>query len=134
MTRKQIHARMSEWLFKFFMMPLLLVAPHFRTNYCLHGDIFTFKRPFRRSISLRIDEFDEIGVETTDQGPFVEDVFWILRRGQMRIRIGDPHPVFKMLMGRFGSLEGFDWRPFIEAQSCSENRYFLCWRRSHASS
>jgi hypothetical protein len=38
-----------------------------------------------------------------------------------------------MLMERFGSLEGFDWRPFIEAQSCSDNRYFLCWRRSHVS-
>lgn len=133
MTWKQIDARLSGWLFKFFTTPLLLVAPHSRTNYWLRSDTFTFKRPFSRPISMRIDEFDEIGVETTDQGPFVEDVFWVLKRGQMRIRIGDPHPVFKMLMERFDSLEGFDWRPFIEAQSCSENRYFLCWRRSHVS-
>ena len=28
-------------------------------------------------------------------------------------------------MERFGSLEGFDWRPFIEAQSCTDNRYFF---------
>jgi hypothetical protein len=38
-----------------------------------------------------------------------------------------------MLIDRFGSLEGFDWRPFIEAQSCTDNRYFLCWRRPHVS-
>jgi hypothetical protein len=94
--------------------------------------MFTYKRPFRQSVSLRIYEFDEIGVETTDDGPFVEDVFWILKVGNMRLRIGDPHPVFRELMERFGSLKGFDWQPFIEAQSCTEHRYFLCWRRPRA--
>src|SRR6266705_663441 len=74
MTWKQLDTRLSERLFKGFSMPLLMVAPYLRTNYWLHGDTFTFKRPFRRPVSMRIDEFDEIGVETTDQGPFVEDV------------------------------------------------------------
>src|SRR5437899_2476601 len=131
MTRKQLDARLSGWLFKFLTAPLLLIAPYLRTNYWLHGDLFTFKRPFRKPVCLSIDEFDEIGVETTDEGPFVEDVFWILKRGDLRLRIGEPHPVFKMLMDRFGSLKGFDWQPFVEAQSCTENRYFRCWRRAH---
>jgi hypothetical protein len=81
------------------------------------------------NISLGIDEFDEIGVETTDLGPFGEDVFWILKRGDVRLRIGDPHPVFEQLLDRFSTLEGFDWGRFAEAQSCVENRYFLCWKR-----
>ena len=72
-------------------------------------------------------------METTDRGPFVEDVFWVLKRGETRIRIGEPHPIFKMLMDRFGKLDGFDWRPFIEAMSCAENRYFRCWTRSQVS-
>ena len=130
MTSKQLEKWFSEWLL---FRPLGIVAPYLRTNYSLDGQTITFKRPFGRSVSVRIDELDEIGIETTDQGPFVEDVFWILQRGEMRIRIGDPHPVFKMLMDRFGSLEGFDWRPFTEAMSCIDNRYFLCWRRPHAS-
>src|SRR5262245_17686214 len=127
MTWKQLNAR----LFKFFMTPLLLASPYFRTNYWLRGDNFTFKRPFSRPVSIALDEFDEIGVETTDQGPFVEDVFWILKRGDLRLRIGEPHPVFKVLMDRFSSLRGFDWGPFVEAQSCTDNRYFPCWRRAH---
>ena len=110
-----------------------LAAFFCRTNYWLDGQTIIVKRPFRRSISVRIDELDEIGVETTDQCPFAEDVFWILKRGDLRFRIGDPHPVFKRLMERFGSLEGFNWQPFIEAQTCSENRYFVCWRRPHES-
>lgn len=128
MTWKQLDARLSRWLFKSFTAPLDLIASRVRRRYWLEGDIFTFKRPFCRPVSLRIDEFDEIGVETTDHGPFVEDVFWILKRGDVRLRIGGPHPLFKTLMDRFGSLEGFDWRPFAEAQSCTDNRYFLCWR------
>jgi hypothetical protein len=110
-----------------------MVAPYLRTNYWLDGQIITVKRPFRRGVSVSIGELDEIGVETTDQGPFVEDIFLILKKGNMRIRIGDPHPIFKLLMERFGSLEGFDWRPFIEAASCGANRYFLCWKRPHES-
>ncbi len=129
MTSKQMEPGLLDWLLK----PLGMIARSFRTNYWLDGQTLTVKRPFTRPFSVRLEEFDEIGVETTDQGPFVEDVFWILKRGDMRLRIGDPHPVFKMLMDRLGSLEGFDWRPFIEAQSCTDNRYFLCWRRPHVS-
>jgi hypothetical protein len=129
MISKNLEDRISEWLLK----PFAIVAPYLRTNYWMDGQAIIMKRPFSRPFSVKIDEFDEIGVETTDQGPFVEDVFWILKRGTMRIRIGDPHPVFKVLMDRVGSLEGFDWRPFIEAQSCGDNRYFLCWKRSRSS-
>jgi len=126
MTSKQMEEWFSEWLL---FKPLGLIAPYLRTNYWLSGQAITIKRPFRKSVSVSIDELDEIGVETTDQGPFVEDVFWILKRGELCIRIGDPHPIFKMLMDRFGLLEGFDWQPFVDAMSCSDNRYFMCWRR-----
>jgi hypothetical protein len=128
MTHKQIDEQLNQWLFNCIAKPLLVIAPYLRTNYLLTGDVFTYKRPFRRPVSVNIEEFDEIGVETTDQGPFVEDVFWILKVGDTRLRIGAPHPVFRELMERFGSLKGFDWQPFIEAQSCTDNRYFLCWR------
>ena len=129
MTSKELEELFFKWLLK----PLGLVAPYLRTNYSFDGQVITVKRPFGKGVSVSIDELDEIGVETTDQGPFVEDSFWILKRGSTRIRIGDPHPVFKMLMERFGSLDGFDWRPFNQAMSCTGNCYFLCWRRSNTS-
>jgi hypothetical protein len=129
MISEQLEARLFDWLLK----PLGMVALFFRTNYWLEEQTITAKRPFRRSVSVRMDELDEIGVETTAQVPLLEDVFWILQRGKMRIRIGDPHPVFKLLMDSFGSLEGFDWQPFTQAMSSHDNRYSTCWRRSHES-
>ena len=116
---------MIVWLFK----PLELIVPYVRTTYWLDGPSLVVKRPFRKPVFIRIDELDEIGVETTDQGPFMEDVFWNLKHGDMRIRIPDPHPVFRQLMNRFDSLEGFDWKPFAEAMTCADNHYFLCWKR-----
>ena len=48
----------------------------------------------------------EIGVETTDTGPFVENIFWLINRD---FRIPQESPAFKELMDYFGSLERFDW-------------------------
>jgi len=127
-TSNDLNTRFNKWLLNWLFKPLAVASAYLRTNYWLDGRTIIIKRPFSKSVSLRIDDLDEIGVETTDQGPFVEDVFWILKRGDLRIRIGDPHPVFNMLLDRVGSLDGFDWRPFIEAMSCTENRYFVCWR------
>jgi len=52
MTWKQLDAQLSKWLFEFVAAPLVLVAPYLRTNYWLHGDIFTFKKPLRGAVSL----------------------------------------------------------------------------------
>jgi len=60
MTSKQIEARVSEWLL---FKPLGIVAPFFRTNYSLDGQTITVKRPFRRIISVRLDELDEVSVQ-----------------------------------------------------------------------
>ena len=129
MKPKRLEVRFSRWLIKLLTPRLSVVAPWLLTNYSLQDDVLTFKRPFRKLDSWRIDELDEIGVETTDQGPFAEDMFWILKRGEVHLRIGDPHLVFKMLMDRFGLLKGFNWVVFAEAQSCTQNRYFVCWKR-----
>ncbi|MEY2430254.1 MAG: hypothetical protein QOJ40_3139 [Verrucomicrobiota bacterium] len=129
MKLKQLEQRLRDCI----LFPVGLVAFYLRTNYFFDGQTITVKRPFGKPISVAIEDLDEIGIETTDQGPFVEDVFWILKREGMRIRLGEPHPVFKKLMDRFSSLEDFDWRPFTEAMTCTDNRYFLCWRRPHES-
>lgn len=127
-TSKQLDAWLTEWLL---FRPLGALTAPFRTEFRLDRQTLTIKRPFRDSFAVRIDELDEIGIETTDQGPFAEDVFWILKQGPVRLRIGDPHPVFRQLMDSFGSLDDFDWESFADAMSCIENRYFLCWTRNH---
>jgi hypothetical protein len=126
---KELDRQVSNWCFKWAVKPLVVVAPYLRTNYRLDDQTLAVKHPFSRSFSIKLDEPDEIGAETTDHGPFAEDVFWVLKRDRMRLRIGDPRPIFQKLIGRFSSLEGFDWKPLNEAMTCTDNRYFVCWRR-----
>lgn len=132
MTWKQIDTRLNAWLTESLLRPVAAIALFLRTNYIIEGQAIYMKRAFRKPVCLNLTELDEIGVETTDQGPFIEDVFWILKHGNLRFRIGDPHPVFKVLMDRFGKLEGFDWRLFTEAMCCTDNRYFICWKRDQS--
>ena len=122
MTSRQLENWLFEWLL---LKPVRLIRPYIRTNYWLSGRTLIIKRPFQKPLSLPIGELDEIGIETTDQGPFIEDVFWIIKRGKLRLRIGEPHPIFKILMDRFGSLDGFDWQPFIDAMVCTENNFLF---------
>jgi hypothetical protein len=97
--------------------------------YEFDGETITVDGPFARRVSVRVQDIHEIGVETTDTGPFIEDVFWLINRETDGLRIPQGSPVFKALMERFESLEGFDWEPFVEAMACPDCRYFLCWRR-----
>jgi hypothetical protein len=98
------------------------------------GNTITAEGPLAGRTSVRIEDIREIGVETTDTGPFVEDVFWVINRDTDALRIPQDSPVFKELMDAFGSFEGFNWEPFTEAMACTDRRYFLCWRRPHAAS
>jgi hypothetical protein len=129
MTTKKLDAWISKWLL---FKPLRIVAPLLRSDYRLDGGTLVIKRPFRRAIPVKIAELDEIGVETTDKGPFIEDIFWILKQDKMRICIGDPHPIFQELMNQFQSMENFNWENFANAMSSHDNRYFLCWKRTFA--
>jgi hypothetical protein len=101
-----------------------------QTRYDFDGESITADGPLARRVSVRLQDIYEIGVETTDAGPFVEDVFWLINRGTDDLRIPQESPVFKVLMERFGTLEGFDWKPFTEAMACTDCRYFLCWKRA----
>ena len=83
--------------------------------------------------SVRVKDIHEIGVETTDTGPHGEDVFWLINRDSDRLLIPQDSPAFKKLRDYFRSFEDFNWQSFTEAMSCTERRYFLCWRRERES-
>lgn len=96
----------------------------------LEGDVITIAHVIHGETKVRLADLDEIGIETTDTGPFLEDVFWLLKSGQHYYRVPQESHVFKELFDRFHSLQGFDWDPFSEAMCCTDKAYFLCWRRN----
>ena len=89
--------------------------------------------PLARRTSVGVENIHEVGIETTDTGPFVEDVFWLINRDTDAVRIPQQSPAFQQLMDYFGSFDGFDWKQVADAMCCTDCRYLPCWKSSEAS-
>lgn len=79
--------------------------------------------------SLRWDELTQVTIITTDEGPFVEDFFWLLRGqdDERGIAIGLGLAQHIDLLGRLGRLPGFDFMASVEATGSTQHGRFLCW-------
>lgn len=71
----------------------------------------------------------EVSIETTDQGPFVDDVFWVLSGNGMSCRISNAAKGMDELLRKLKELPGFDYDVAIVAMAMASNAKFECWRR-----
>jgi hypothetical protein len=78
-------------------------------------------------------ELTEVYIQTTDAGPFVEDVFLVLRGDSTHCVIPQEATGFVEVIDRLQQLPGFDLQGVISAMSCPDNAIFPCWRRLNAS-
>ena len=81
--------------------------------------------------SVTWDTLDEILIVTTDKGPYVEDVFWLLghRESGRGIVIPNEAEGFKALLERLQRLPSFDNGAVIEAMGSVVNARFVAWQR-----
>jgi hypothetical protein len=82
-----------------------------------------------RTESVTWDELQEVLIVTTDQGPFAEDVFWVLSGNGRGCAIASEAQGMKELLPRLLELPGFDNTAVIRAMGSAENARFLCWKR-----
>jgi hypothetical protein len=72
-----------------------------------------------------------VSVWTTSDGPFAEDVFFVLESGDgSGCIIPQSAPESTLLLERLQQLPGFDNAAFILAMQSTEDKRFTCWRRS----
>ena len=76
------------------------------------------------------DELVGVDIVTTDQGPYAEDVFFVLhgKDGNGAV-VPQEIAVAERLLERLQKLPGFDNGKVIEAMGCSENARFVCWKK-----
>ena len=73
-------------------------------------------------------ELREVGILTTDAGPAVDDVFWMLVDAPERgCLIPSETAGMGELLKRLQALPGFDSAAVIEAMGSSRNAKFVCW-------
>ena len=82
---------------------------------------------------VRWDDLTEVRIVTTDEGPFGEDVYWLLA-GSEETGIAVPgSAVIDDLLDRLQGLPGFDNEQMIQAMTSTDNAQFRCWQRAGGS-
>ena len=83
--------------------------------------------PGKEKQSLAWNNLIGVAVETTDGGPFTEDVFWHL--GGKNEVLTDPSSAkcSEQLLETLKKLPEFNNERVIEAMKCAENRTFIIW-------
>lgn len=95
----------------------------------LHPDSIIYEHGMFRE-EIAIDQIAEIAVITTDEGPFVDDVFLVLSGDDKEIKIPQDAENFEAMFDVFKKFEGFNYEAFIEAMSSTENAKFVCWKHA----
>lgn len=85
--------------------------------------------PDGASESVEWGDLKQVEIVTTDHGPFLPDVFWVLRGSEVVCVVPQGASGDKELMERLQQLPGFRYEAVIDAMSSTENRRFLCWEK-----
>ena len=79
--------------------------------------------------SVPLNELRAVLIETTDEGPWFDDVYWILVGQNGGCVVPSEAQNADALLERLQELPDFNNAVVIEAMTCTENQRFLCWER-----
>ncbi|HYE96399.1 MAG TPA: hypothetical protein VD962_09330 [Rubricoccaceae bacterium] len=80
-----------------------------------------------RQERIRWDELEEVSIVTTDEGPFVDDVFWVLAGASGGCLVPSETEGVDALLARLQRLPGFDNEAVIAAMGSTGRARFVCW-------
>ena len=87
------------------------------------------ERPDGRIERVGWSELQKVEVVTTNDGPMVPDVFWLLHGAKGGCAIPQGATGERDLLERLQALPGFDNAKLIEAMGSTADERFLCWQR-----
>lgn len=79
--------------------------------------------------TIRWSDLTRMTVVTTGDGPWTEDVFWLLEGAAGGCAIPQGAAGTDLLLPRLQALPGFDNSAFINAMGSATNAKFICWER-----
>jgi hypothetical protein len=88
-------------------------------------------RPNGSVESVTWAELQAVLIHTTGDGPFVDDLFWVLAGQRSRCVIPDTAQGVDLLLEQLQQLPGFQNEVLIEAMSSTTEQMFLCWQKKN---
>ena len=93
------------------------------------GQEISCRRPDGLVESVAWDDLRAVLLQTTSEGPFSVDVYWILVGNRSGCVIPQGANGEQALLARLQTLEGFDNDMVIQAMLSVEDQRFLCWEK-----
>ncbi|MFA6210391.1 MAG: hypothetical protein WCT03_01930 [Candidatus Obscuribacterales bacterium] len=75
---------------------------------------------------------NHVGILTTSDGPWCEDVYFVIKTDNGTIMIDQSHAAKIELFEQFARLPGFNYEQVILAMGCTDDAAFNCWERELA--
>jgi hypothetical protein len=107
------------------------VSPKKARAFC-DDDGVKVEYPDHPAASIRWEEIMKISVITTDQGPFIDDVFLAFFDGARHCLVPSEADGYNEVFDRVSKFKGFDFEQYIQAMASAENHEFICWERENA--
>ncbi len=79
---------------------------------------------------VRWEDLAEVRIRTTAEGPFGEDVYWVLTGADGEGIAVPGESMTDDLLDRLQSLDGFDHEQMVLAMGSTDEAQFLCWQRN----
>lgn len=86
------------------------------------------RRPDGTSESVTWADLQAVIIQTTSEGPFVDDIFWFLIGETGGCVVPSESVGMDRLLERLGDLPGFNHEAVIQAMACPDDKKFLCWK------
>ena len=87
--------------------------------------------PDGKTETVRWRDLQEVDILTTDEGPYVDDVIWMLQgKDGAGCAVPSETEGMKDLLPRLQQLPGFDNEAVIKAMGSTNHARFVCWRRA----
>jgi hypothetical protein len=83
--------------------------------------------PSKEPESIKWDAIIGIAIETNDQGPFVEDVYWLLASKEKVISYPSEATGTEEMLKRLQEIPTFNNERLIDAMTCTDNQTFILW-------
>jgi len=80
-----------------------------------------------KTMQLRWDALIGVAIETTDQGPFIDDMFYILAGENDTVVCPSEAKGAQGLLTRLQQLPDFNNEAVIAAMTSTSNQTFICW-------
>lgn len=89
------------------------------------------RRLYRGETTHRVNwaELERVAIRTTDDGPFAEDLFWVLLGSRGTGFVIPSALVPDGLVTRLQQLPGFDNDAVVQAMQSIEENVFVAWRK-----